>query len=108
MTPETPAQGILKHSDWGDAMSYKVECDCTDPNHAHNVWIEATEHDISVIIYTTTTSHWTKNRFKHIWQLLTKGSIEQEVAISFKEQTALNYAETLKTAIAQIKTFKEK
>lgn len=108
MTPQTPAQGILKHNDWGDAMSYTVACDCSDPNHAHNVWIEATEHDITVIIYTTTTTHWVKNRFKHIWSLLTKGYIEQEVAISFNQQTALNYAETLKTAVGQVKKFKGK
>lgn len=108
MTPQIPAEGVLKQGDWGDAMAYKVTCSCSDPDHEHNVWVESNQYDISVIIYTTTKSNWNKNRFKHIWELLTKGYIEQEVAISFDRQTALNYANILTTAIDQLDKFKEK
>jgi hypothetical protein len=34
--------------------------------------------------------------------------VDFEGSIHLKEQTALNYAETLKTAVKDVKTFKEK
>ncbi len=43
MIPHTPAQGIMKTNDWGDSKVYRVACDCSDPSHNHNVWIEAND-----------------------------------------------------------------
>jgi hypothetical protein len=108
MTPQIPAVGILKRNNWGDAVAYQVVCQCGDSNHDHNVWIEAEDNEISVITYTQQKSKWWEiNRWQKIWTLLTRGYIEYEASIIMTEQQALNYAETLKLAIADVKKFKE-
>lgn len=109
MKLETPAQGILKRNDWGDAKMYQVVCDCGQPDHDHNLWIEAADHGITVTIYATVKSPWwSMNRWKQMWTLLTQGYLEHETVVTFNEQAALNYAETLKSAINDVKAFKEK
>lgn len=109
MKPQKPAQGIMKTGDWGDSVSYQIICDCHDPDHNHNLWIEAENVGISVTIYATVKSPWwSMNRFKQIWTLLTKGYLEQETVLAMSEQTALNYAETLKSAINDVKELRSK
>lgn len=108
MKAQTPAIGVLKRSDWGDAMSYQVVCECHDANHDHNVWVEADDACVTVTTYTTQKSKWWEiNRWQTIWTLLTKGYVEYEANIIMTEQQALNYAETLKTAIKDVKNFKK-
>ena len=53
LKPQTPAEGILKKNDWGDAKMYHVVCDCGQPDHEHSLWVEADETGISVTIYAT-------------------------------------------------------
>jgi len=109
MKPQIPAEGILKRSSWGDAISYQVVCQCHQEDHDHNVWIEAEESDVTITTYTTQKSKpWSLNRWQIIWRLLTKGYIEYEANIIMTEQQALNYAETLKSAIKDVKEFKAK
>jgi hypothetical protein len=109
MKAQAPAEGILKRSDWGDAVTYQVTCECQDSNHDHNIWVEADDGCVTVTTYTTQKSKWwSLNRWQTIWILLTKGYVEYESNIIMTEQQALNYAETLKTTIKQVKTFKEK
>ena len=108
MKTQVPAEGILKRSDWGDAISYQVTCECTDSNHDHNVWVEADDARVTVTTYTTQKSEWWKlNRWQTIWILLTKGYVKYEATLIMTEQQALNYAETLKQAIKDVKSFKE-
>lgn len=108
MTPELPAQGILKRNSWGDSVVYQVVCECSDANHDHNVWVEAEGHCVTVTTYTQQKSKWwTQNRWQKIWRLLTRGYIEYEASIIMTEQQALNYAETLKKAIKDVETFKQ-
>lgn len=107
MKPQTPAEGIMLQRDWGSAKTYLVECECTDPDHAHTVDVSIDDFGIAVEIWTTAeTPVWKTSRWKMIWQLLTKGTIKYNVAIILREQQALNYAETLKSAIQDIKEFK--
>ena len=109
MTYQMPAEGILKRSGWGDAVCYQVTCQCHDANHDHNVWVEADGTNVTVTIYTTQKSKWwSLTRWQTIWRLLTRGYIEYEADIIMTEQQALNYAETLKLAIKDVKDFKEK
>lgn len=109
MKAQTPAEGILKRSEWGDSKSYQVTCECGDSNHDHNVWIEADDVNITVTIYTTAkTKWWSTNRWKTIWILLTKGYVEYEADLIMRKQQALNYAETLKKAIKDVEEFKQK
>ena len=108
MKTQKPAEGILKRKDWGDSKSYIVPCDCGSDDHSHNVWVEADESDITVNTYTMQkTNFWSKTRWHHIWTLLTKGYVEYEASIIMSEQQALNYAETLKHAIIDVKQFRK-
>ena len=92
LKPQQPAQGVVAIGDWPGSKSYKVLCDCGQSDHEHNVWVEAEDYGVSVIIYTTSKSKWwSKNRFKQIWSLLTKGYIEEETVITMNQQQALNY-----------------
>lgn len=107
MTPQVPAEGIMKTNDWGDSKVYRVMCTCGDSNHEHNMWVEADESEVSVTIFTTASSNfWSKTRWYHIWTLLTKGYIDSESTVIMDRQQALNYAETLKSAIEDVNTFR--
>lgn len=107
MKPELPAEGVLKRNEWGDTKCYQIACNCGDADHDHSVWIEADDHEVSVIIYTTnTTPFWSKRRWRQMWELLTRGYVKQEVAISMSEQQALNYANILTQAVKDVKLFR--
>jgi len=109
MKAQTPAEGILKRGDWGYSKLYNVPCECSDSTHDHNVWVETDETErVNVTIYTTVKSKWWEaNRWQKIWTLLTKGYVEYEATVVMTEQQALNYSETLKKAIADVKQFKK-
>lgn len=108
MEVQKPAEGILKRNEWGDAILYQVSCECHDPNHDHNVWVEADDHRVTVTTYTTQRSKfWSVSRWWTIWTLLTRGYVEYEANIIMTKQQSLNYAETLKQAIKDIEKFSE-
>jgi hydrogenase maturation factor len=109
MKAEKPAVGIMKTNDWGEAHAYKIECVCGDSEHAHNVWVEADELGVTVTTYTMIKSKWwSMNRLQTIWKLLTEGYVEYEGSVIMTRQQALNYAETIKSAIADVETFRKK
>ena len=107
MEAQTPAEGILLQKDWGDAKTYVIECECTDPDHAHTLDVEADENfGVNVTIYTKSqTPFWRMSRWKMMWKLLTKGVVEYEVALILREQPAVNYVKALKKAIKDVKEF---
>jgi hypothetical protein len=108
MKAQTPAKGILLRKDWGDAKSYTVACECCGSDCAHNVWIEADETGVTVNTYTEQkTNFWSMNRWQLIWKLLTTGYVKYEASIIMSEQQAVNYADTLKSAVKDVKTFKK-
>lgn len=108
MRAQRPAEGISLQRDWGHAKTYNVECDCADPDHIHIVDISSEENlGVTVEIWTTAqTPFWKKSRWKMIWQLLTKGTVEYNVALIMREQAALNYADALKKAVKDVKNYK--
>ena len=98
----------MSTGNFGDSMSYRIACDCGQPDHDHNLWIEAEDIGITVTIYATVKSPWwSVNRFKQIWTLLTKGYLEHETVLSMNQQEALNYAETIKSAIEDVNNFRK-
>ena len=108
MNSQIPAEGIMQTNDWGDSKVYRVACNCHDETHNHNVWVEADDCDIIVTVYTTgKTNFWSKTRWYHIWTLLTKGYIDTESNVHLNKQQALNYAETLKSAIEDVEAFRK-
>ena len=106
---QPPAEGIMKTNDWGNSKVYRITCECGNTDCDHNVWVEADDCGIVVTIYTTgKTNFWSRTRWHHIWTLLTKGYIDTESSVHLNKQQALNYAETLKSAISDVEEFKAK
>lgn len=111
MQAETPAQGILKINEWGKSKMYHVVCDCMNDECAHTINIEADEHTVDVTIYTTQKTDWFSwnglvTRLRLTWDLWVKGYVEYQGSIILREQVALNYAETLKSAVEDVKAFR--
>lgn len=108
MKAEKPAEGILKTGNFGPAVSYYIRCQCGNEDCAHDLEVEADDTDITVHIYHNQhTKWWEANRFKQIWNILTKGYAEMQTTIVLDEQTALNYSDTLKSAMQDVKQFRE-
>ena len=108
MKPQTPAEGILETGHWPDAKSYHVVCDCGDPDHSHNLWIEADDTGVTVSIHAEVkTPWWSMNRWQQMWTLLTRGYLRQETMLTMDLQTALNYAETIKQAMQDVSARRE-
>ena len=136
MKAEKPAEGILKTGDYGDSKFYHVVCGCGQPDHSLTVEVEAAETGVNVNTYATVkTDFWTETvkkrydidsewqqefdwfwkdlwnglitRLKLTWTVWTKGYVQCETTIAMSEQQALNYAETLKSAIQDVKDFKK-
>ena len=47
------------------------------------------------------------SRWKQMLELLTKGYLEYETTLCLDKQVALNYAETLKSAVADVEKFQQ-
>lgn len=108
MTPQTPAQGILLHRDYGDAKQYTITCECCSTDCAHHVWVESEDTGVTVTTYTQQKTRWWElNRWKIIWRLLTRGYVEYEASIIMNEQQALNYANVLTTAASDVTIFRQ-
>jgi len=109
MKPQTPAEGILLHKDFGDAKFYTVPCDCCSTDCAHSVCVESDDTGVSVTTYTTQkTNWWSRNRWQIIWELLTTGYVKYEASIIMTGQSALNYSDVLKTASRDVVAFRAK
>lgn len=108
MKAETPAKGILKTSDFGTCKFYHVHCECGSEECAHEVCVEADDMNVTVSIFVTLRTKWyEQSRWKQIWSVLTKGYIDSQSTLVLSEQVALNYAETLKTAIKDVKELRD-
>ena len=133
---QKPAEGILKVNDFGNSKWYQVVCGCGQPDHSLTVEVEAEETGVNVNTYVTVkTDYWSdtfktrydienvwlqefdsawKNianglitRLKLTWSIWIKGYVQCESTIAMSEQQALNYAETLKSAIKDVQDFKK-
>lgn len=103
MKAQTPAKGIMQTKDYGHSKWYYVNCECSDPDHAHTVAVEADDDFVGVNIYTrATTPWWSKNRWQLIWQLLTRGTVDTEAVALLNTQQAENYADALMKASSEV------
>lgn len=136
MKSQKPAEGILSRGDFGDSKFYQVVCGCGQEYHDHTVEVEAADTGINVNIYATAKSdYWTETvekrydidnpwqqefdwfwkdlvnglvrRLNVTWEVWTTGAVRVETTIAMSEQQALNYADTLKQAIQDVKDFKK-
>lgn len=107
MEAQKPAEGILTSGEYGDAKFYHIQCDCGGDECSHDVQVEVDDFGVQVHIYVKVHTKWWKNaRWKQIWEIFTKGYAETQTTIVLNEQTALNYAETLRNAMNDVKEFK--
>jgi hypothetical protein len=103
MKAQKPAEGISKVNDFDHSIWYHVECECLNPDHCHTVDVNIELGDVTVEINTeVSTPFWSKNRWKMIWEILTKGYASHQACIILTKQAALNYAAALKGAIKEI------
>jgi hypothetical protein len=136
MKPQSTALGIMQTGEYGDSKFYKVVCGCGQPDHDIDFEVEAEETGVNVNTYITAkTDYWTEavekrydidspwqqewdwfwkdlvngfvTRVKLTWTVWTKGYVQVESTIAMSEQQALNYAETIKSAIQDVKNFKD-
>ena len=96
------ARGIMETDKFDDAIVYKVACACGDNAHEHNVWIEVDSDikEVSVTVYTKVSNKY--GFWKTMWDLLVLGYIEMETSILMTRQQALNYANSMKTAVLEL------
>ena len=127
MEAEKPAAGILRTHDFGNSKWYKIVCGCGQPDHEVDVEVEADETGVHVNTYVTVkTDYWSEKlkhryfqnsvldeldwyfknlvnglarRLKFTWDIWTKGYIKAQTTIQMNEQQAINYAETLRSAV---------
>lgn len=136
MNAQQPAEGILKTNDYGNSKWYHVVCGCGQPDHSLTVEVEAEETGISVNTYATVkTDYWNETvkkrydidnpylqeldwavkdiingfvtRLKLTWAVWAKGYLRCETTTLMSKQQALNYAETLKSAIKDVEHFEQ-
>ena len=130
MKAQKPAEGIMQTHEYGFSKVYKVACSCTNHEHEHTVDVEADEYGVNVLIYTTVKTvkqcydidnevlqevDWFLKglynsiirKLKLTWELWTTGAVTAETVITMTEQQGLNYAETLKTAVEEVKNFRD-
>jgi len=108
MNPQVPAKGVLQVNDWGTSKMYKAVCECGDDDCTHTIDVEAENTGVTVTIYTRTrTNFWSKTRWQHLWNLLTKGHVDFETCIVLDKQVALNYADVLQLAIKDVEDFRK-
>ena len=136
MKLETPALGIMQTGEYGDSKFYKVVCGCGQPDHDIDFEVEAADTGVKVNTYVTVkTDAWSQTvekrydidspwlqewdwfwkdlingfvtRLKLTWAVWFKGYVQAESTIAMSEQQALNYAETIKSAIKDVKDFKK-
>lgn len=108
MKAQTPARGVLIVNEWGASKMYKAVCECGNDDCTHTIDVEAEDTGVTVTIYTKTrTNFWSKNRWQHIWQLLTKGYTDYETCIVMNKQVAINYASVLQSAVEDVEEIRK-
>jgi len=107
MKAQEPAEGLLKVSEYGNSIAYQVACDCSEPDHAQVIDIEADDDGFVVVtIYTDTSNDHRQNRFSLMWEALIRGYIKTNASIILTEQVALNYTTALTKAMTDLKKLK--
>ena len=128
--PQKPAEGISKERDWPDMKSYTIPCSCGCDNDVTMI-VDVDDFSITTNFYSTTkTKYWYRrldvdyneswlvlnfklffndwyNRIDVAWKALTKGYVETQSDVILSPQQAINFAETLKTAVQDYETLVE-
>lgn len=109
MKAQKPAQGISIDADYDNARVFNVECDCTADDHAVKMWIEVNRDqdipDVEVTFYVTTWTPWFsrwQERVGAALNILFKGVHKQQHSMLLNQQSALNFAEAIKSTVRDL------
>jgi hypothetical protein len=124
---QIPAEGILKHADYGDSKFYRIACRCGNGDDDVQMNIEADDYTVTMHVWTTVKTDWWRRRFEDhdnfivhyalqrlngilnrvsvAWTALTKGYVEMESWTMLNRQEALNVANTIATAVIDVEEF---
>ena len=135
LQPEQPANGILKKNDYGNYISYQVECSCSSPDDSIIFDISAEEDTVELTTYLTAKTDWhyeiiNKNnpKIKNSWlfaidsslrylinsigykikftfELWTSGYIRLQHSTLMNEQQSLTLAYVIQTSMEQVKEY---
>lgn len=131
MEAQKPAKGILEQTGGKDWKMYRVPCSCGCDNQI-DLMVEVDDYNVSANFYAETkTPYWRRrfetssvddqwlvyvvkefandwlNRFEIVWEALTKGYVKTEVTVMLSDQQCINFAETLKTAVEDLKKYRD-
>lgn len=107
MKAELPAKSVSRLSEYEDAASYRINCECMDDDHAISMWIETKEdHEcqhVEVSFYVnTSTPFWSMGRWRTIWKILRHGFYCSQHSLLLDRQGAMNFAEAIKVSIENL------
>jgi hypothetical protein len=130
MEAQKPAKGIMEQTGGKDWKFYRVPCSCGCDNQI-DLMVEVDDYNVSANFYAETKTAWWKrrfdtdgddnwlvyvvkefindwiNRFSVAWTALTKGYVKTEVTVMLSDQQCINFAETLKTAVADLQKLRD-
>jgi hypothetical protein len=136
MKAQEPAEGIMKTNDFGNSKFYKIVCGCGQSDHDIDFEVEANDGGVNINTYIIAKSDcWNETvkkrynidnpwlqewdwfwkdlvngvarRIRLTWSVWTRGYVQTETTVAMSEQQALNYIETLKKAMQDVKDFKK-
>ena len=100
----------MKTSEYEDAVSFRVACDCHDNRHDVDVWIEVERddevHDITVTFYRELDTPWWEtrfNRFREAWNILAHGRSRFSGSLILRPEAADNLCAAIQTSIARLR-----
>jgi hypothetical protein len=112
---QTPAKSVSATGVWDDARSFRIGCECHDPDHDVDMWIEVDNdpevQHINVGFYVEGTSpHWDQgwDRVRAAWQILTQGFHRSEHHLILDQQGAANFADALTNGVNALSKTKTK
>lgn len=107
---EKPAKGISRGSTFSDAITYHVECSCTDPDHAVDAWIEiSSEQDIHDEVEVTFYVKTNFDHYRNVWERMKLGLrvmfgkvYQQQHSLLLTKQAALNFGAAIEQTIEDL------
>ena len=109
MKAQVPAAGIALLHTHDNSASYHIECDCSATEHSAKMWIEVNNdkeiEQIEVSFYVNTwTPFWETgfSRIKTAWNVLIKGTHQQEHCLLLSKQSAFNLANIINVKVKEL------
>jgi hypothetical protein len=122
----------MRTNDFGDSKYYRVMCDCGYAEHDITFEVEADDSDVTVHIWTEVKTpywheyfkidykeNWVLYKLKEFanrwintadicWTAIKSGYVRMESTTILKRQTAINFADTLVSAVKDVEEFRNK